>query len=94
MENYCTIYAHTLGYDQILATLQKVYPHSKIEIPEAPEADDTRIITIGIPSGLLGRVKKLQISYEKCRKNQKLREVFRKNINNSFYLSVVRIHIL
>lgn len=63
MENYCTIYAHTLGYDQILATLQKVYPHSKIEIPEVAKDDDTRTITIGIPSGLLGRVKKLQISY-------------------------------
>ncbi len=60
MENYCTIYSHVLGYDTMLTTLEKLYPYGKIEIEEE---DNGRSITIGIPSGLLGRTKKLKIAY-------------------------------
>ena len=61
MENYCTIYSHVLGYDTMLTTLEKLYPYGKIEIEEE---DNGRSITIGIPSGLLGRTKKLKIAYQ------------------------------
>ena len=64
MENYCTIYSHALGYDTILTTLEKIYPYGKIETSEEETDGETfRIITVGIPSGLLGRIKKLRISY-------------------------------
>lgn len=60
MENYCTIYAHRLGLDQIQATLKTVFPQGNINITDQ---EDSKIILVNIGKTLLGGEKKFQISY-------------------------------
>lgn len=73
MQNYCTIYAHELGFDTIIAQLKAFFPDATIDIEEEEEH---KLVHVAVRKGLLGTEKKFQLSYrERAKPSHQITEL-------------------
>lgn len=75
MQNYCTIYSHEIGLDQIVAAIQAVFPQAETKISEA-EDSKAKVVQVAVRKGLLGTKKKFQLAYrERAKPSYQITEI-------------------
>jgi hypothetical protein len=73
MQNYCTIYAHELGYDTLMTQLKAFFPNATVEVSEE---EGQKLVAVAVRKGLLGTEKKFQLSYrERTKPSYQINEI-------------------